>query len=696
MKRFYDQDQKGKTSATLQRKRPRHPQTNKPLLSEADRFQDGVSSRQQAEGYRLVTANISVDALSCAWRKGMNRHVNRQHVSKLCNVFKQGGLERQAEENYLLVQCSSAAVERMISHLEGLGHDSQLNHILSFDDWNAVNPGEKVEVMAGQHRIEALREYARQAQEEEKDLWWTCVFYDRDRLPQELDIKLRVNRRDLNLPDSHGQIWMQLVLAAGQCGSIFEGKKAVVEKKMADILRLGCGDKFPTGRLFTLWRNDRWRPMITRWCETQLGRATFNISTWDWMASCRIDSYWFSTFEQALESLGGLPGECIDNLHASDWAKLAAALPKGYTSTDVQKLFYPEQTEELQLPSQERHQSGETRHKGFLLELGDESFSQVYRHISDHPTPFPDVKRLLKITKEEGRILTQVMIHVVAWVNSNPAIIIDRRQNNKPLIREDLKPALQKRKASAQRDETPDGMTANEDDAAQLEQESIQLEQAVLDAVCNQMDLFKTPAIRPSLDIMPDDDKDGYKERFRNEPWNTVLAKVEDVIGPLFSSALTPANPGLIYKDTHREKPTSSITRAICELVNHIPEIAENPALHSHQAYQELGAYIDRAVLEWAVQRCRQQLKICNDDPDKAEPDELRQTVDRARVRYEALLRSTEGLPDPPPDEACASTSEQPKETHTPQRPQVKIADATPKLSFFLGHQYPSMPCLYI
>ncbi|KAF4459450.1 hypothetical protein FALBO_13802 [Fusarium albosuccineum] len=598
MKRLSGQDQSGKASATSQRKRPRHPQTNKILLLEADRFQDGFSSRQQAEEYRLVTANIPVDALSCTRRKGMNRHVNRQHVSKLCSVFKQGGLERQAEENYLLVQCSSAAVERMISHLEGLGHDPQLNKILSFEDWSAVNPEEKVEVMAGQHRIEALREYARQVRAEEKELWWTCVFYGRDRLPPELDIKLRVNRRDLSLPDSHGQIWIQLVLAAAQCDSIFEGKKAVVEKKMVDILRLGSGDKFPTGRLVTLWRNNRWRPMITRWCETQLGRGTFNISTWDWMSSCRIDSYWFSTFEQVLKSLGDLPGECIDSLHASDWAKLAAALPKGYTSTDVQKLFYPERTDELQLPSQERHQSGETHHKGFLLELSDESYSQVYRHILDRPTPFPDVKRILRITKEEGRILMQVMTHVVAWVNSNPAIIIDKRQNSKPLIREDLKPALRLRRLGTNIDATSDGMATKEDDAAQVEQVSMQLEQAVLDAVCNHMDLFKTPAIRPSLEIMPDHDKDGYKERFRNEPWNTVLAKVEDVIGPLFSSALTPANPEPIYKDTHREKPTSSITRAICELVNHIPEIAENPALHSHQAYQELGACIDRAVLE--------------------------------------------------------------------------------------------------
>ncbi|KAH8669420.1 hypothetical protein BGZ61DRAFT_461020 [Ilyonectria robusta] len=43
------------------------------------------------------------------------------------------------------------------------------------------------------------------------DSWWICEFYDKDTLPIHLDIKLRVNRRDLALADSHGQIWLQLV-----------------------------------------------------------------------------------------------------------------------------------------------------------------------------------------------------------------------------------------------------------------------------------------------------------------------------------------------------------------------------------------------------------------------------------------------------------------------------------------------------
>jgi len=82
---------------------------------------------------------------------------------------------------------------------------------------------------------------------------------------------------------------MQLASAFAQDGELFRGTNARVEGQMLDILSLGGEAKFPVRRLVTLWRNDSWRSMITRWCETAVGRATFNISTWEWMASCRID-----------------------------------------------------------------------------------------------------------------------------------------------------------------------------------------------------------------------------------------------------------------------------------------------------------------------------------------------------------------------------------------------------------------------
>ena len=52
---------------------------------------------------------------------------------------------------------------------------------------------------------------------------------------------------------------------------------------------LGNEAQLPAGRLVTLWRNNRWKLMITRWCETAVGKETFNISKWEDMASRRFD-----------------------------------------------------------------------------------------------------------------------------------------------------------------------------------------------------------------------------------------------------------------------------------------------------------------------------------------------------------------------------------------------------------------------
>ncbi|RSM02009.1 hypothetical protein CDV31_011092 [Fusarium ambrosium] len=576
MKRKSSDGQPPNSRATLPNKRPRNSQPSIPTQDKPVRFYDGRSAQHEAEDYRLATAKMPLDVLSCVWRKGTNRHLNSRHVEKLCNIFKQGDLKRQDAENCLLVQCSAKAVSRMMSHLGQLGRHSQCNQVLSFEDWLVVNPNEKAEVMAGQHRIEALH-----------------------RIPAEMDVKLRVNRRDLSLPDSHGQIWMQLVLANDQCDSLFQGKKYDVEKRMMDILRLRATEKFPTARLATLWKNNRWRSMITRWCETRLGRTTFNISTWDWMASYRIDSasllYWFTIFEQALESLSELPKECVYSLQASDWAKLAEALPNGHTEMEVRRLFYPSQ------PSDEFNL---TRRQGLLSELNDDAYTRVYRRIVDRPRlVFPDVQKLLKTTKEEGRIMMQVLTHVVAWLNPSPTVIIDKRQNNKPLIREDLKPAIWQIQAASQlgdgnnNSELNSGTIWKEGQSTQLETLSIQLEKAVLDAVRDHMHLFKSVAIKNSLSILPDDDKDGYQERFANEPWKKVLDKVEEIIGPVFESSLLPATFPTTRDDTDNDQPMSKITREICARVLEIPKVARDAALQCPEAGHYGGLITNMEIL---------------------------------------------------------------------------------------------------
>jgi hypothetical protein len=102
-------------------------------------------------------------------------------------------------------------------------------------------------------------------------------------------MRLRANRQNHILPDSHGQVWTELAMLAEQDSSLFQGSNAEVQRIMIDTLRLSGWVKFPIPRLVTLWKNKTWQGMISRWCRSAIGRSTFNISLWEDMARFRID-----------------------------------------------------------------------------------------------------------------------------------------------------------------------------------------------------------------------------------------------------------------------------------------------------------------------------------------------------------------------------------------------------------------------
>ena len=49
---------------------------------------------------------------------------------------------------------------------------------LSFEGWDIII-GEKAELMAGNHRVEALKEYIRRSKSPENERWWICDVYDK-------------------------------------------------------------------------------------------------------------------------------------------------------------------------------------------------------------------------------------------------------------------------------------------------------------------------------------------------------------------------------------------------------------------------------------------------------------------------------------------------------------------------------------
>lgn len=153
---------------------------------------DIKSVREQAEPYRLCTAKFPLEALTPSWSIGSNRAVSVKHVQDLCRIFEENGLQRECAENRLLVACTQAAVQKMMDHMKssalgagGSGDrpENNLEPWPSFEEWVLVN-GSRAEIMAGQHRVEALKMFLERKGSEaarKEQSWWICEIYDRGR-----------------------------------------------------------------------------------------------------------------------------------------------------------------------------------------------------------------------------------------------------------------------------------------------------------------------------------------------------------------------------------------------------------------------------------------------------------------------------------------------------------------------------------
>lgn len=142
-----------------------------------------LSIRDQTEPFRLVTAIFPIDALTPIWKEGTNRALNVPHKRRLCQAFRKE-LHRADLHNALRVLCSRDEVDRMMAKLAEGGkasgdEESGVGKAWpSFMAWAQVNT-EPVELMAGNHRVEALKEYLKSHHNAVGERWWLCDVYDR-------------------------------------------------------------------------------------------------------------------------------------------------------------------------------------------------------------------------------------------------------------------------------------------------------------------------------------------------------------------------------------------------------------------------------------------------------------------------------------------------------------------------------------
>lgn len=146
----------------------------------------GQSVRDRAEPYRLATAKFLVDDLNTTWAEGRNREPDKKQISALCAIFEGQQLQRESVENRLRVLCSRRDVERMLAHLGEPVTEASPSWPW-FGDWITVTGG-RAELMAGQHRVAALKSFYQQKDRlhtasEPNPLWWLCDIYDCGRCP---------------------------------------------------------------------------------------------------------------------------------------------------------------------------------------------------------------------------------------------------------------------------------------------------------------------------------------------------------------------------------------------------------------------------------------------------------------------------------------------------------------------------------
>jgi hypothetical protein len=79
---------------------------------------------------------------------------------------------------------------------------------------------------------------------------------------------------------------MQVTGYAAKNPTAFQGSNAQVAQRMVKVANLS---RAIGRRLATLWENQRWQAMLTRWCHTAVGSALFNLSLWTDLSRFRVD-----------------------------------------------------------------------------------------------------------------------------------------------------------------------------------------------------------------------------------------------------------------------------------------------------------------------------------------------------------------------------------------------------------------------
>ncbi|RFN41799.1 hypothetical protein FIE12Z_12921 [Fusarium flagelliforme] len=383
---------------------------------------------------------------------------------------------------------------------------------------------------------------------------------------------------------------------------------------------------------------------------------------WSELAGYRLNNYFFEPFRQFVSTASQLPSNTAHCIRLSGWTQLAEALGEEYTAADVDQLFFCPNDNSADNVADFASRGSPKRQPGFLRKASNKEYSEIFQAIKQNIQTFrfPNIKPLLHIKKSEGQRMKIIMELVVSWFN-NSLTKINNQDNNKPPLQKDLAKGFEKTiegLALAQgisRDEWCQEHLQLDPSIIPLdrwvEEESKELERKVLAHVQGNMEAFLGESVQEEADTLRGDGLlNDERDLSYKEPWYSLIKVIKStaahqVIPESWASLASgrerveedslPQVQGDSQRAEHR---TAPITHSLCQSLQALDEVRNNPALNTEEADIELGMVLNKPLLEWAMKRCR---KALEQDNEILNPAQQKQ-VQRSYERYQQSLQMWE------------------------------------------------------
>jgi hypothetical protein len=96
----------------------------------------------------------------------------------------------------------------------------------------------------------------------------------------------------------------------------------------------------------------------------------------------------------------------------ADWKKVLEFLGSTHTDDQVRTLSYPPPSSSSSAAAQNTK-----RRPGFLTAIDDVRYQEIYRRVlTTSQLRFANIHRIVSLAKDEGKVLSQVMSHVVILI----------------------------------------------------------------------------------------------------------------------------------------------------------------------------------------------------------------------------------------------------------------------------------------